>query len=447
MIKFIAGIFIILVIFLAAYYMGSKSIDRIMIFCLFASFGIRTNFAFIPVDLLGNRYLQGTFILYLADIPIYYLIGRWLKKRQHWSILKKTKSFKWIKAFIILAFISVLYSYSKQSAFWGSVHLVKYLCLYIVCADYISIDNHRKLIINGISLAVIFESIVSIIQEITGSTVGLYILGEMEGAFRGRYVDGEYSTGIAGTFAHSSDIAFFMLFAIIILLFNIKYFSRVKVLIISALAAFIILLSECRTAIVLALCAFAYFFIKTVGKRKLKKWEVFVATGMILGGVAVVIFEWNHIYAMFALSDFTQSIFNRFAQWEIGWKEILQRPILGHGINNYINVMYSKYPSLYENFFNYRNPIHNIFLQVWFDIGIAGMIIYIKIILTNIKTFTQIELKDAMQVAGVIYLITSIAYGIDGWGAIKEPTFRYLWISLGFINHLSLDNNGYKDAM
>lgn len=431
MVRIFFAIIIIFAVVFISYCMGNKKADNLAIYLIFALIGIRTSFTVIPVNFEGTHYLQSTWIIYLTDFPIIYLITRWIRKKRFNEFHSKT--FKFVLMYFFVAVLSILVATNKYTSFWGAMNLIKFVAIFIIFTDYISIRENRYCIINGIMTAVIFQAVVAILQRISGGTIGLSMLGEVDTAFRTRIVNGEISSGVAGTFAHSSDLAVLMLFGLTILFFNAKYINKLKLYIFLGIGLVVLLLAESRTMLALTVIVVIIGYLKLI-KKKVRLWEFFMIIIVPMAALLFILIYIDQIYSMFIMSDAIDQVFNRLNQWLIGWNEIVKRPFLGYGINNYVDYMQLTYPGLSDTFY-YSNPIHNIYLQIWFDVGIIGLICFILVIISSIISLSKNKIKDEMCIAGFVFVIVALVYGIDGWGMLKEPSTNMLWISLGLMNN------------
>ena len=74
-----------------------------------------------------------------------------------------------------------------------------------------------------------------------------------------------------------------------------------------------------------------------------------------------------------------------------------------------------------------------IYIQILFDVGIFGLLLYVLIFVTAFKEFKGTKVKDDLSYAGLVFVIVTMVYGINGWGMLKEPSTNMFWISLGLI--------------
>lgn len=434
LLKFILGICTYIIFLVIGDRYGNKKYDNYMLFFIFASFGIRNFFCVVPENIEAIRYLQGSWYLYLYDIPLIYFGGRKIKYgfKSFPSSGKVTERFAYL--FAISAFLSIFQAINKSSAFWGAIDILKFIWIYFIMKSMVNLVEQRKYILRGIMVSVWFQGCIALLQKIKGGVIGLSFLGETEIAFRIREVGGVTSMGIAGTFAHSADFAIFMLFAITILLFNEDYIDKIKLLPTIAVALITLYFAESRTVLGLSLIVFGAYYLKGL-KRKISIWQLLIT----LGGPIIVLIVWiilsDRIMQLFGGNDWIFQISNRLAHWKIGWNEIIQKPIVGHGINNYTDWMRTLYPELYSYHFYYTNPIHNSYLQIWYDTGIIGLIAYVFMLISCIVYFIRVNNKSSFKIVGFLFVCITMVYFWSGWALLKEPITNMLWISMGLLHN------------
>ena len=178
----------------------------------------------------------------------------------------------------------------------------------------------------------------------------------------------------------------------------------------------------------------AYYYIHNF-QKKISVWKIcIIFLGPIIVGIVAFIIK-DKIYELFTGGDWTIQIMNRLNQWSVGWKEITQKPIWGHGINNYTDWMKVLYPEMYSYHFYYTNPIHNSYLQIWYDTGIVGLISYLLIIINSLFYLFKYHQRSNFQIIGGLFVCASMIYFWTGWALLKEPITNMLWVSLGFIHN------------
>lgn len=118
--------------------------------------------------------------------------------------------------------------------------------MYLWFSSYPYIDLIKKYTVLGAECALLFQGIVALLQKITGGSIGLAFLGENEDALRYRIIAGEIDRGAAGTFEHSSRLAIFAVFVLLLVIFNEE--NKKKKYIMVALGFVVLYLAGSRTA-------------------------------------------------------------------------------------------------------------------------------------------------------------------------------------------------------
>ncbi len=123
----------------------------------------------------------------------------------------------------------------------------------------------------------------------------------------------------------------------------------------------------------------------------------------------------------------------RLQAWQTGFLQILKNPILGYGLTSF-KPLSSGFSSEGEEF-----AIHNIYLELWFEAGIIGMVSYMVLLFTpliefikvfRLKTSGRIKNLSAIMIGYVVgYLTVNVSdnlayYLVFNW---------YYWFFVGLV--------------
>jgi len=139
-----------------------------------------------------NPYLN--FSVYLSEILIIATFVAWIGEQLLQSKKIKLHSQSWILAGIILSLslISVLFSADKTASLLGQIHILcGLLVMILITHEVTSLQKTKQIFIS----ALIFQSIVGILQVVFQKSIGLSFLGE---SFIGTDVTGVAKLNIAG---------------------------------------------------------------------------------------------------------------------------------------------------------------------------------------------------------------------------------------------------------
>ncbi|MBI4038660.1 O-antigen ligase family protein [Candidatus Daviesbacteria bacterium] len=338
----------------------------------------------LPID-----YLSPT--LYFWDILAITLWTVFLIRGQHINRL----AINLFYFFILTQSLSLLPFYSNSLNIGaGLVRLEQYTIAGLFGVYIASSKFKTRNLFWLLSLAVIGESLLGILQFFKGGTLGLWILGERSFSlttpaiakfdFYGREFLRPYAT-----FPHPNLLAAFLIITLTVLLPIRMTVARMAVF----LAAVVILLTVSRAAIVAGLMSSLFLF-KKRGRILL------ILTVLILSPVLFTRFS--------SLIDYDSLTFIRREQLsKIAISLWLKSPILGVGLNNFIpqaSDLLLAGPS------RFLQPVHNIFLLALAETGMLGFLGLLGMfgfpILRLVKLPTKnYQLKTIFSVWGVIIFL------------------------------------------
>lgn len=305
-------------------------------------------------------YLSPT--LYFWDILVMALMAVWFlsKPRVNFWALNLLLFFLFTQSLSLIGASNVEAGLIKME----QLVLVGFFGVYIASE---SLENLSKKIFLPLTLGILGESIIAILQFTRGSTLGLWILGERTFTistpaiakfdFNGTQVLRPYAT-----FPHPNVLAGFMIICLA-LLGSVLYAKNTTGLTyhLGRIAVFLsgatIFLTMSRTAILAGFITAAVLF--------RRKWTA------ILIGVAFLLSP--VLFARFSsLINFDNLTLLRREELSVSsLKMFLKFPIFGVGLNNFIPSMAGNLISGPNRFFQ---PVHNIFLLSLSETGIVGFL-------------------------------------------------------------------------
>lgn len=339
------------------------------LFILFLPTQLGKHFFFPFSYLSGVRvdYLAPT--IYIADIIVFLLI--FINFRFILSVFKR----KSVLLFFLLLTPSVIFAQSLPISFYQYIKIVEIFTVGMIAYKHILKD---RLILIGFFIAGATQLILSVLQLSTKHSLQgiFYFLGErymslsMPGIAKASIQGVEFLRPY-GTFSHPNSLAGFFLVLYIWVLID-KRFSKFLLLKYASLFVFSILvfISFSKVAIFtyLALTAYYLFFAAKIS-CKFCKW----ARLIILVVVALLFIQTRT--DPLTLQKRLELINNSF-------HIIVQHPVVGVGIGNYL-IAQNQYSSKFAYFFN--QPVHNIFLLVFAELGIPIGLFIIYLLFSSSK--------------------------------------------------------------
>lgn len=273
----------------------------------------------------------------------------------------------------------------------SSLRFILYYSSFLIFLKLWKVER-RKINYEVISVTLLFsvlsQGIVGIIQFAKGSSLGLNFLGESKGVVGlvgSSFValGDELFLRASGTFPHPNVLAGFLLFSFFFALFLTKKLQknhRIVSYLIMALCSSFVIFTFSRTIIFLFGAIFLVLGIKKLSSRK----ELFSLTTPLL---------LQRFLSIFADSD--SSWVDRVSLMKASFVVIRQNSLLGTGLGNYVKGMEGFFPTTSRSM-PLLQPVHNIFLLLFAELGIFGFLLYIyllaKILRNNYKRVTMYSL-------------------------------------------------------
>lgn len=286
--------------------------------------------------------------------------------------------------FFLLLIAAASMSVSPWAAAYGSIKIIEYAFL----GWYVSVffrETERKSLIDTLALGAFIVSVLALWQFILQRSVGgfWYFFGERTfsqstiGIATIHYGDSLILRPYA-TFPHPNVLAFFLFFVLLMIYSKLEFekdrIEKTLLIIICIIANIALFLTFTRSVLVMYALYVMYVSMR-FGKRQL----ILAAIPVM----AVIVFYLSVFQTRFFNSGFfQQDAILRVELLKIAVLVFLQYPYLGVGVNNffYHESAFQKTisPTLLQ-------PVHNIYLLVLTQAGIAGAILFIWFMVKTIK--------------------------------------------------------------
>ena len=343
-------------------------------------FGIR-------VDLLAPA-------LYLTDVLVLLLILLNL------NIFKNFK--KYFLIILVFAIINTFYSSSPAESVYRWVKIIEfsYLGFYFAKQNLLKFSS----IIQTLFFSSIAFSLIGIFQFIKNGTIGglLYYLGERSfnsgtpGIALVSLNGAEYLRAYS-TFSHPNSLAGFLGAVIFFILLsgklkkNLLNFLGVSIILVCFLLSFSV------SAYLGVFLAFSFYLFS--GNRKPFKW--IVAIYLFLSIVGSLLLPLSAPWILKTFPSVGQNISQRLDLVYIAGSMVSQRFLLGEGLGAFIVNL-----SVFKGIFSYSwllQPVHNLFLLVFSETGILGLLAFCFLIYKTLVT--QLKTKTLFLLLPLIFII------------------------------------------
>lgn len=304
------------------------------------------------------------------------------------GLLKTDAVFLLLLIFILIVFLSALFSVNVGNTLLYGIRLVEIAAVYLLFSFRI-LDFKR---VFGIFVGVMFlQSILALLQYYAQGSIGLYFLGEpvLDASAKGvASVDfgDEKVIRPYGTFPHPNVLGMYAVFAFWFLVYLSNRIKDKLVLVsLGFLFLSVLVLSFSRSAW-LAFCLSGFVYVLFRGGKSYLKYIVCFAGLFLLAIYASGVGE-TFLYRFGILSDGV-AFFERLRLMDVSIKMLLDNPF-GVGFGNFTIVM-QDYDHLKLFPWNYQ-PVHNIFLLSFAETGWIGGFSFIALI--GVALWKAVNLK------------------------------------------------------
>ena len=387
--------------------------------------------AVVPVQFGKFFFLDHSFVLgipidyraisvYLSDLVILLYFAAFLFE----NIGSFKKNFKTIKglfwAFLVLnlyLFItSSFFSISKVASLWFSLKFLEFSILAIVTS--ISFSRLKSLNLTSVVFifSILWQSSIMVLQFVFQRSLGLYFLGER--AFdssttaiaHAQFFGSQYLRPY-GTFPHPNVASAFLVIYLAIFLFGIKVRPQMR--------KFQVI------CVVLPLIALALAYSKAtfgavaIGFLTTLRSSIRVVLSIILGGFLLLLFT------RFFPPSQVASIAERLLLSQAAFDIAIKNPILGIGSGNFTLAL-SQLNLFSLSEIRLLQPVHNVFLLVLVENGIAGLLLFMTLLWVVAKSAVS-----SVKIALFVILLVFLSFDHFLWTLQQGQLL--LAVSIGFI--------------
>ena len=398
-----------------------------------------------------NEWLS--FSVYLTDVIFFCLFLLWI-----YNVAKKRAAlvidnYLLIGSFIIvMAAFSLIFTKDFKIATFSLLRLIEFLILFIYIKDYAikRFNFHISLIV--LVCSAVFQSIIAIGQYVRQADLGLRYLGE---GMLGLHINGvavfinetgERVMRAYGTTPHPNVLAGFLflsIFALYFIWFYRKGFSHNINLLYSVVYAIMLaglLLTFSRTIIFFWALGFIIrgLLIGFLPKYRNKFWlnsemrrkiiSILLVTAIVLA--SFIIMAWPEVLSRIKISPDDEAVKLRVyyasetIDQRLNW--------FGSGAGNFVVWLKSKQPNLPEYLYQ---PVHNIYLLLYSELGILGLITFLSLIgYTFYDFYHSYKFQKLFHYSFILVLASILLMGMFDhflW-TLQQGRF-ILWLSIALI--------------
>lgn len=324
--------------------------------------------------------LSDTLPFYAADAVLVILYIIWIYRLAHNGkgrrVIWMTPVMFFLLMMVAADILSLVNAVTFNRSFIEITCLVKVVIFYFYAVNNISSMKEIKIIIAAFALGLILQASIVLLEYHKHGTLGLTYLGELPSAYLS--YEGERQVfRPAGLFSHPNLFSNYLEFLIPLML-ALSFVTKhnwlrrlATVAVVAGLLALIFTLSRGGWVGVAfaSLCVFYYLMRRNLRDQKFFFKTLFI---ILLGASVLAVFS-PKIIDRITSRDKGAAIV-RVHQYYVAREIITSHPLVGVGINNYIEVMdqYDDTPSRISRAFLF--PIHTVYLEYYAETGLAGIV-------------------------------------------------------------------------
>jgi len=426
-----------------------RKVVRLLWACLCMGLVINFDMTFNHNGHLGGA---GGFMISFYDMILFSLYFLWIVD----FIVKKKVTIDFYPRISIPAvllfitiFISTLDTLYVNLSIFEFVEVFKFYLTFLYLSNNIKEKKDVSFFIFFLVLGLLLESILGILQHKYDAPITPTIIGSKSFILNSR---------IVGTWLSYNDFSFYLTY--FMPLAFVCIFTKVPILF-RYIYGFAFLLSvpaiiwtNSRGAwLSLALAMFFVFMFMTShirGKQAVIKTFLTILVVIVL--VSPIFPRVIDKVVGRVVNDDNGSAESRLPQFEVAGNIIRANPINGIGLNNYTEVMLD-YDTTEEGLFSItRYPVHNVYLHMFAELGIIGIMSYafliISIFRVGLKYTSTYKDDNSFYIIGLLAgIISFLFHGTVDTVSLGNKLFIYLWFFTGLIvAFVRIKKNALNDA-
>lgn len=365
--------------------------------------------------------------VYLTDVLITVLILLWYlnDRKSFFAILRKNG--RLIAGFVILAAVNTFYSTSVLISLfkWLKISELVLFGLYVSSRSFF---EKEKVLFKALFYSSLSFSVIGIAQFFLGRTTGLfYFLGERS--------FGITTPGIAlvqifgrdflraySTFPHPNALAGYLGVVLLLVITSGFWNGNIYRKMGSFTLAVCMLLTFSLTGIIAFVFSLLLIFLKKYTKAYLFGFKAFVATAVLLSLFLPLFSSQKQLVRLLP-----RNLMERAALSVMSGKMVSQEFFIGKGLNTFIiNI-----PEVSVGSFSpwLLQPVHNVYLLVFAETGILGLLVFLWLVLNVVKRL----LKSRNAVYLVVFIFILFTGTMDHYWLTIQQNLLLISLLLGFI--------------
>lgn len=341
--------------------------------------------------------------------------------------------------FNIICIVSMTQSINFNASIFDYLRYIVMTIIYIYFSRIFDFKKYYDAFIRYVIYGATIQLVLGLLQKVKGGGIGLSFLGEGYNVFRIGVIG--YERGMSGTMSHPGPYSLYAIFVLAWILFDNRRKNNILRISGIIICTLMVILAAGRTSMVLLFVIYAIYVFNNIIKLDINNIiAVSVLTILLIIGAVIFNEQLEPIVNRFIGSDILQQASNRREHVEIAKYYIDQSPLIGHGLNNYLDLTIRDYPMQFYSNFYFRNPIHNLYLLQCVEIGIIGAVIYgVFLIVALIKVNIIRKSKDSITSIAIGYgaaILVYCIYNLQGYAGVQTKILLLCILSIAFISNI-----------
>lgn len=370
-------------------------------------------------------------------IPLFvFWFFRLIAKSENTNITIPSILFLFIGIFIFFTFSSIIspLPYGIKIAYlWYS--LVNILIILFIVSN-VHDEKTVKYFVTLFIISGVVQSLLSIFQYMSGSTLGLDIIGESEKGYWSMKAGSGYINRVSGTLGHPNRLSSFLtgLFPLnLALIFIPVKKHKTLIFLLYASSILIIVVANILTysrgglislAVSGGLCS--YWLLTKRFKIKILS-ALFVISAISITIIGTMTFV-DPVRQRFIETDYG-SLATRVPLSKVAFNMIRENPLLGVGPGSF-NAESNKYDRTNQNIsYSFPAPVHNEFLLIASEIGLPALFLFLSVLIITFKRLYKITKSNSNPI--LTYLAIGFFCSWVGWCLHRMIAYDYILLHSG----------------
>lgn len=341
-----------------------------------------------------------------------------------------------------MGLLSMINALNPAFSLFELLEFFKMYLIFLLIANTVHHPKNRHWILMFILIGLFLESSIAVLQYVTGSTLGLKVLGGRAEADISRIgADAVYR--VSGTLGGVNELAlyfnFMMPLPFALVLSGIHWRYRFLALGIFILGSMGLFFTYSRAGwLCYALSLAIVFFLRLLAANLKFRTYLMVIIVLVFGIAGSVILGTNNPIRNRLTADDKGSAYVRIPLMQVAFNMIQAHPVLGVGLNNYCEV-HTRYDDTTENVTShFPLPVHNMYLQLTAETGIPSLLILLgllfSIYVSAFYLMRSTRKLDYYVILGIVGGLTGfLIHGLVENGSLGHFSMMSLWVFAGWI--------------